>query len=68
MARLTSVSDACKELGWKFTAVQLTDSKLEHPWGDTKVNESFPILTLKKNTRQDFINKYYIKISIKINN
>jgi 1,2-diacylglycerol 3-alpha-glucosyltransferase len=57
MARLTAVSVMCEKLGWKLTAVQLTDDSLEHPWGDTGVNSSFPILSLIKSGKQDVLDK-----------
>lgn len=45
-ARLRALFDACSRLGWRLTAVQLTDDTLEHPWGDAERNINFPLETL----------------------
>jgi 1,2-diacylglycerol 3-alpha-glucosyltransferase len=45
-ARLQAASDACSRLGWRFTAVQLTDDTLAHPWGDAARKINFPLETL----------------------
>ena len=45
-ARLRAVYSACQEKGWNFTAVQVTDNTLEHPWGDLEQEITFPLKTL----------------------
>ncbi len=45
-ARLRSVYSACQQKAWKFTAVQVTDDTLEHPWGDLEQEITFPLKTL----------------------
>ncbi len=45
-ARLRAASSACSRLGWRLTAVQLTDDTLDHPWGDTERIMNFRLETL----------------------
>jgi 1,2-diacylglycerol 3-alpha-glucosyltransferase len=45
-ARLRATYSACQQRGWGFTAVQVTDNTLEHPWGDLKQEITFPLKTL----------------------
>ncbi len=45
-ARLRAAYSACQQRGWSFTAVQVTDNTLEHPWGDLKQEITFPLKTL----------------------
>ncbi len=45
-ARLRAVDFACKQQGWKLTAIQVTDDTLEHPWGDLKQEITFSLKTL----------------------
>lgn len=45
-ARLRAAHAVCVNQGWKFTAVQETDSAQEHPWGDLAKEITFPLETL----------------------
>ncbi len=45
-ARLRAAYIACLQKGWSFTAVQVTDNTLEHPWGDIEREITFPLITL----------------------
>lgn len=45
-ARLRAAFDALNEIGWRLTAMQLTDATLEHPWGDAESIITFPVVTL----------------------
>ncbi len=45
-ARLRAAYSACQQKGWQFTAVQVTDDTLEHPWGDLEREITFPLKTL----------------------
>ncbi|BAY94746.1 MULTISPECIES: glycosyltransferase family 4 protein [unclassified Tolypothrix] len=45
-ARLRAAYSACQEKGWQFTAIQVTDDTLEHPWGDLEREITFPLKTL----------------------
>jgi glycosyltransferase involved in cell wall biosynthesis len=45
-ARLRAAAIACDRLGWRLTAVQLTDDTLAHPWGHTEQDIGFPLVTL----------------------
>jgi len=45
-ARLRATFDALNEIGWRLTAMQLTDATLEHPWGDAESIITFPVVTL----------------------
>jgi glycosyltransferase involved in cell wall biosynthesis len=63
MARLSAVSVACEKLGWRLTAVQLTNDSLEHPWGDTGENRSFPILTLINSKKENILDGRLPRIS-----
>ncbi|GJD16229.1 glycosyl transferase, group 1 family protein [Rivularia sp. IAM M-261] len=45
-ARLRAAYATCQQKGWGFTAVQVTDNTLEHPWGDLKQEITFPLKTL----------------------
>ena len=59
--RLQSAYEACKNLGWQLTAIQVTDSVLDHPWEDFVRQLSLPVKTLlpvasqlyNNNTRRD---------------
>lgn len=44
--RLRTAADACGRLGWRLTAVQLTNDTLAHPWGDADESMKFPLETL----------------------
>lgn len=45
-ARLRAAYSACRQKGWNFTALQVTDNTLEHPWGDLEQEITFPLKTL----------------------
>lgn len=45
-ARLRSAHAACRDRGWRLTAIQVTDGTLQHPWGDLSREITFPIETL----------------------
>ncbi|MCP6759259.1 MAG: glycosyltransferase family 4 protein [Fischerella sp. CENA71] len=45
-ARLRAAYSACQQKGWQFTAVQVTDDTLEHPWGNLEREITFPLKTL----------------------
>lgn len=45
-ARLRAAHRACQERDWTFTAIQLTDDTLNHPWGDLSREMTFPLETL----------------------
>lgn len=45
-ARLRAAHAVCISQGWKFTAIQETDSAQEHPWGDLVKEITFPLETL----------------------
>jgi len=45
-ARLQSAYKVCQNLGWKLTAIQVTDDTLDHPWGDFINRLSMPVKTL----------------------
>jgi 1,2-diacylglycerol 3-alpha-glucosyltransferase len=45
-ARLRAAYSACQQKGWQFTAVQVTDDTLEHPWGDLEHEITFVLKTL----------------------
>ncbi|MBD1862613.1 MULTISPECIES: glycosyltransferase family 4 protein [Trichocoleus] len=45
-ARLRATYDACQRRDWQFTAVQVTDTTKEHPWGDMGREITFPLKTL----------------------
>ncbi len=45
-ARLRASSEALNGLGWRLTAMQLTDESFEHPWGDAGAAATFPVVTL----------------------
>jgi 1,2-diacylglycerol 3-alpha-glucosyltransferase len=44
--RLRAAHSACQQKGWSFTAVQVTDDTLEHPWGNLENEMTFPLKTL----------------------
>ncbi len=45
-ARLRAAYSVCQQKGWNFTAVQVTDNTLEHPWGNLEQEITFPLKTL----------------------
>ena len=45
-ARLRAAAMACDRVGWRLTAVQLTNDTLAHPWGHTKQDTGFQLITL----------------------
>lgn len=45
-ARLQAAYTACRKRGWHFTAIQVTDDTLGHPWGDVEGKATFPVRTL----------------------
>lgn len=45
-ARLQATHAACKQKGWRLTAIQVTDSTQEHPWGDLEKQLPFELRTL----------------------
>ncbi|MGF1934425.1 MAG: glycosyltransferase family 4 protein [Nostoc sp. ChiQUE02] len=45
-ARLRAAYAACKQKGWAFSAIQITDNTQEHPWGDVEQEITFPLKTL----------------------
>ncbi len=45
-ARLRAAQAVCQQKGWNFSAVQVTDSTNEHPWGNVKQEITFPLKTL----------------------
>ncbi|QFS50327.1 glycosyltransferase [Nostoc sphaeroides] len=45
-ARLRAAYAACKQKGWTFSAIQVTDNTKEHPWGDVEQEITFPLKTL----------------------
>lgn len=45
-ARLKAAFQMCQKLGWKFTAIQVTDDTLEHSWGDFVSSLGVPVETL----------------------
>jgi glycosyltransferase involved in cell wall biosynthesis len=45
-ARLRAAHGICKHRGWSLTAVQVTDTTQEHPWGDMEREITFPLKTL----------------------
>jgi glycosyltransferase involved in cell wall biosynthesis len=45
-ARLRAAHCVCQNLGWKFTAIQVTDKTHEHPWGNLAQEITFPLKTL----------------------
>ncbi|MEM9511539.1 MAG: glycosyltransferase family 4 protein [Cyanobacteria bacterium P01_E01_bin.48] len=45
-ARLRAAHQACQARDWSFTAIQLTDDTLQHPWGDLSREITFPLETL----------------------
>lgn len=45
-ARLRASYEICNSLGWRVTAMQLTNDTLEHPWGNTETIITFPVVTL----------------------
>jgi glycosyltransferase involved in cell wall biosynthesis len=59
VTRLEAAHNACKNLGWRLTAVQVTDDTLDHPWGDFSHHLAIPLITLlpvtsqRYNTRKD---------------
>ncbi|BAY31553.1 glycosyl transferase, group 1 family protein [Nostoc carneum NIES-2107] len=54
-ARLRAAYSACQEKGWQFTAIQVTDDTLEHPWGDLEREITFPLKTLlPKNDKSSY--------------
>lgn len=48
-ARLRAIDSACKQQGWDFTALQVTDNTLEHPWGNLDQEITFELKTLLPN-------------------
>lgn len=45
-ARLRAAHAACQRSGWRMTAIQVTDSTQEHPWGDLEREITFPLKSL----------------------
>jgi len=45
-ARLRAAHSVCQKKDWCFTAVEVTDNTLEHPWGNIKEEITFPYKTL----------------------
>lgn len=45
-ARINAAYQACQQLGWRLTAIQLTDDTLAHPWGDYSDVLEAPVETL----------------------
>jgi len=55
LSRLKAAYESCHAHGWVLTAVQATDSALEHPWGKAEEKLPFRLVTLKAsgNIRHD---------------
>lgn len=45
-ARLRGAAAAAQEKGWRVSALQITDSAQEHPWGEVKHGITFPMQTV----------------------
>jgi len=45
-ARLRAAHSSALERNWRFSAVQVTDSSLQHPWGDLRHELTFPLETI----------------------
>ena len=45
-ARLRETHKACQAKGWSLTAVEVTDSTTDRPWGNSKHLADFPLRTL----------------------
>lgn len=45
-ARLHALQGSCEERNWRLTAIQVTDSAREHPWGNLEHELSFDLRTL----------------------
>ena len=45
-ARLRAAYTVCQQKCWRFTAVEVTDNTIEHPWGDIRQEITFPYQTL----------------------
>lgn len=44
--RLASAIDACEERGWQIVGIEVTDSTLRHPWGQSIERRRVPIVTM----------------------
>jgi 1,2-diacylglycerol 3-alpha-glucosyltransferase len=70
-ARLRAAYQACQKLAWEFTAIQVTDDTLDHPWGDFTSTLTMPVITLlpiaskSHNTRHDTFSSVASKVLIK---
>src|SRR5438067_1498263 len=45
-ARLRAAAEACAKMSGHLTAVQVTSSEMDHPWGAKPSSEGYPIRTL----------------------
>lgn len=53
-ARLRAAYQACQKRGWQFTALQITNDHLHHPWGDLSQEIDFPLETFVDTTASTY--------------